>query len=130
MEESLRFGPPTFLSRGSFLSLMYFTHAIIKASGRSQYNIDERRVWDSQSSYAIDWMRNNLVYNRISTAKKAKHTQNTMVITTRTCMLGGLSRFGVTPMGGLPAGPFSIDWTDSGVIAVVEVAMMICRLDS
>lgn len=71
-------------------------------------------------------MRNNLVYMRTRTAREASPTQNTRVVMIIVFMLDGFSKFGVTPRGGVPAGPFSIDWTDSGVRAVVGVAMMIC----
>lgn len=71
-------------------------------------------------------MRNNLVYKRIRTATEANDTQSTRVMMVKVFRLGGLSKFGVTPAGGVPAGPFNSIWTDSGVEAIGGDAMMVC----
>lgn len=69
-------------------------------------------------------MRNNLVYMRIRTAREPNNTHITRVMMMRVFWLGGLSKFDVTPAGGLPAGPFNSIWIYSGVKAV-GVAMMV-----
>lgn len=71
-------------------------------------------------------MRNNLVYKRIRTATEANDTQSTRVMMVKVFRLGGLSKFGVTPAGGVPAGPFNSIWTASGVEAIEGDAMMVC----
>ena len=68
-----------------------------------------------------------LVYMRRSTAKVAKVTQRAIVRATKTSRLGGLWKFGITPAGGLIAGPSSsvrsAAWACSWAIAVVELAI-------
>ena len=66
------------------------------------------------------------MYKRIRTATVANDTQSTRVTTRKVSFrLGGLSKFGVTPAGGVPAGLFNSNCTDSGVEAFEGDAMMV-----
>ena len=63
-------------------------------------------MWLLQSSYAHDRIRNFLVYKRVRTASVGRVTQNANVTATDRSKYGGSLNSGVTPAGGVPAGPF------------------------
>ncbi len=75
--------------------------------------------WDVQSSSATERSRNNLVYDRIDTAKVAVARHIVMTTITRVSRFAGLTKLGTTPAGGFAAGPFKKAdiwaWTCSGV---------------
>ena len=56
-----------------------------------------------------------LVYMRSSRATVAKVIQILIVKMTKVSRLAGSSKFGITPIGGVPAGPFNSIWSCSGL---------------